>query len=402
MADLWGSIIGAAADMWSSSQEKDAAEQAVKDAPNTTQQASMWQNQQNMGNQTWAQQQNQAAMDKAGVGTNTDAFGSSSRTQNADGSWNLNTTLNSSDQQLLDALRGKSATGLSNLDMSGAYNTDSDYAKNFDALNRPALERSQQAQRDSAAAMGVGWGSGKGNDVLQSQLDDEQTRFGLSVQNAGHDAWNADQATLKNNLGLSDSMMSNIKSRQTAAPEWGKYATVNAPTSAIVNKGDINSSLGWATGTDGSASGYTQYQAPSASNGWSGGSLSSAAATAISSWNSQHPDKPIDPNAITNDYELSNLLNDANGFYGGDSFWGNALPGKAYLSGATALANSYNNFTPGQGGAAYYSSGANNMYSNPTTSNGYQTNSSVGPGSGGWSNSSNDSSSNPSSSYGGW
>ena len=276
MADIWSSIFGAVGDIYANNQANNRQEAqnqtqtdiAAANNSNTTQAASLWQQQQNLGNQTWAQNQNQNAMNRAGIGTNSGSFGTATRSQNADGSWTTNNILNSGDQATLNTLRGNALEGANALDMSGQYNVNGDYAKNYDALNRPALEQNQDAQRARAAAMGMGWGSGAANNTLTGQLNDEQTRFGMATQNAGHDAWLQDQANVRSNLTSGEAGMSGISNRQAATPEWAPYATVNAPQSAIVNKGDINQNAGWGNVVTGTGS--------TGGTGWSGGTVGSS------------------------------------------------------------------------------------------------------------------------------
>lgn len=282
MGSFWGSVAGALGSIYANKQAKDAQKDQneftasqnaanIAAQPKATQDAILWAQQQNLGNQTWAQQQNQTAMNAAGKGTSTGAFGASNRYQRPDGTWEVNTKLNSGDQSTLDALRWGNTTGVGNLDMSGQYGVNSTYARNFDALNRPALERNQEAQRSRAAAMGLGWGSGEANNTLTGQLNDEQTRFGLAVQNAGHDAYNADQTTLRNNLLTNNSLIQGISDRQETPPDWAPYATVNAPTTQAPTSGEID----WKAGGWGSVGGT----GTGGSGGYTGGALTGSGGT---------------------------------------------------------------------------------------------------------------------------
>lgn len=192
-------------------------------------------NELNRQNALWSQQQNQAAIDKAYQGSSTGPWGTTGRVQNAQGGWETKTALNSADQAIVDAIRQKQAGGAGNLDTSGGFNVNSDYMRAYQAQQEPALAQARDTENARLAAMGLGTGSGAAWGTAQDALNRSANDAGQKAILAGHDAWTADQGTLRSNLGALNSTESakaglvpnTINTGQAA--QMGQI-TANAPT----------------------------------------------------------------------------------------------------------------------------------------------------------------------------
>ena len=189
-----------------------------------------WANEQNRGNQEWAQPLNQVAIDQQ-TGANrldsTNAFGNSVKFGD-DGT--VTQSLGGQDQGLMNNYYDKANSIMGG--MGEGFNVNSDVMNAYRGVNQPLVDQQRDKENARLAAMGLGTGSGSAWGSAQDTLNRNQVN---SDQNAILQGFQADQTLRTSNradLGALGGVRTGIQSG-LAQPDYnkqGSYAGITAPT----------------------------------------------------------------------------------------------------------------------------------------------------------------------------
>lgn len=245
----WGAVagaaIGAAGSIYSANKQKKAAKNAANQAQGELSAGNQAASQQswadierandlNRANALWAQQQNQAAVDRAAIDSS-NAWGGVSRTRDpVTGELVQTSTLTGPWQNLVNQGAGQLGAMQGGLS-SDQFGINNDVFKAIQALSAPQLEQQRNRENARLAAMGLGTGSGQAWRTAQEALgSNENDMFNRNVL-TGNQAWLAGQGNLRNNMAALMGVQQGIKGlgqqdawAQASAPQMSA-PTVNQP-----------------------------------------------------------------------------------------------------------------------------------------------------------------------------
>jgi hypothetical protein len=242
----WGAIgaaaIGAGVSAYSANKQKKAAKNAANQAQGELSAGNQAASQQswadierandlNRANALWAQQQNQAAVDRAAIDSS-NAWGGVTRTRDpVTGELVQTSTLTGPWQNLVSQGAGQLGAMQGGLS-ADQFGINSDVFNAVQALSAPQLQQQRDRENARLAAMGLGTGSGQAwrtaQDALNSSANDMFNRNVLT----GNQAWLAGQGNLRNNMAALMGMQTGIKglAGQDAWAQQGGLSQMAAPT----------------------------------------------------------------------------------------------------------------------------------------------------------------------------
>lgn len=242
----WGAIgaaaIGAGVSAYSANKQKKAASNAASQAQgelsagNQAASQQSWSdieraNDLNRANALWAQQQNQAAVDRAAIDSS-NAWGGVTRERDpVTGELKQTSTLTGPWQNLVNQGAGQLGSMQAGLS-ADQFGINNDVFNAVQALSAPQLQQQRDRENARLAAMGLGTGSGQAwknaQDAINSSANDMFNRNVLT----GNQAWLAGQGNLRSNMGALMGMQQGIKglAGQDAWAQQAGTSQMSAPT----------------------------------------------------------------------------------------------------------------------------------------------------------------------------
>ncbi len=206
---LGAAAIGAAGSIYSANQQKKAASKAASQAQgelsagNQAASQQSWAdieraNDMNRANALWAQQQNQAAVDRAAIDSS-NAWGGVTRTRDpVTGELVQTSTLTGPWQNLVSQGAGQLGSMQGGLS-ADQFGINSDVFNAVQALSAPQLQQQRDRENARLAAMGLGTGSGQAwrtaQDALNSSANDMFNRNVLTGNQAWLASWGYSRAS---------------------------------------------------------------------------------------------------------------------------------------------------------------------------------------------------------------
>jgi hypothetical protein len=232
-------------DLYSANKQKKAASKAASQAQGELSAGNQAASQQswadierandlNRANALWAQQQNQAAVDRAAIDSS-NAWGGVTRERDpVTGELKQTSTLTGPWQNLVNQGAGQLGAMQGGLS-SDQFGINNDVFKAIQALSAPQLQQQRDRENARLAAMGLGTGSGQAWRTAQEALgSNENDMFNRNVL-TGNQAWLAGQGNLRNNMAALMGVQQGIKGlgqqdawAQASAPQMSA-PTVNQP-----------------------------------------------------------------------------------------------------------------------------------------------------------------------------
>lgn len=242
----WGAVagaaIGAVGSAYSANKQKKAASKAANQAQDQVSQGNQAASQQswadierandlNRANALWAQQQNQAAVDR-GMIDSSNAWGGVTRTRDpVTGELTQTSTLTGPWQNLVNQGAGQLGSMQAGLS-ADQFGINNDVFNAVQALSAPQLQQQRDRENARLAAMGLGTGSGQAWRTAQEALgSNENDMFNRNVL-TGNQAWLAGQGNLRSNMGALMGMQTGIKglAGQDAWAQQSGLSQMAAPT----------------------------------------------------------------------------------------------------------------------------------------------------------------------------
>ena len=242
----WGAIgaaaIGAGVSAYSANKQKKAANKAASQAQGELSAGNQAASQQswadierandlNRANALWAQQQNQAAVDRAAIDSS-NAWGGVTRERDpVTGELKQTSTLTGPWQNLVNQGAGQLGSMQAGLS-ADQFGINNDVFNAVQALSAPQLQQQRDRENARLAAMGLGTGSGQAwknaQDAINSSANDMFNRNVLT----GNQAWLAGQGNLRSNMGALMGMQQGIKglAGQDAWAQQAGTSQMSAPT----------------------------------------------------------------------------------------------------------------------------------------------------------------------------
>jgi len=234
--------IGNPGTIYSANQQKKAASKAANQAQgelssgNQAASQQSWAdieraNDMNRANALWAQQQNQAAVDRGAIDSS-NAWGSVNRTRDpVTGELTQTSSLTGPWQNLVSQGAGQLGSMQAGLS-ADQFGINNDVFNALQGLSNPQLQQQRDRENARLAAMGLSTGSGSAwqnaQEALNSSANDMFNRNVLT----GNQAWLAGQGNLRSNMGALMGMQTGIKglAGQDAWAQQGGASQMAAPT----------------------------------------------------------------------------------------------------------------------------------------------------------------------------
>lgn len=260
----WGAIgaaaIGAGVSAYSANKQKKAAKNAANQAQGELSAGNQAVSQQswadiertndlNRANALWAQQQNQAAVDRAAIDSS-NAWGGVTRERDpVTGELKQTSALTGPWQNLVSQGAGQLGAMQGGLS-SDQFGINNDVFKAIQALSAPQLQQQRDRENARLAAMGLGTGSGQAWRTAQEALgSNENDMFNRNVL-TGNQAWLAGQGNLRNNMAALMGVQQGIKGlgqqdvwAQATAPQMAA-PQINAPKNMTYETAAQNANIG--------------------------------------------------------------------------------------------------------------------------------------------------------------
>lgn len=242
----WGAIgaaavgvVGSAVANKSASKKSSGAANSAQDQISQGNQAASQQswadieraNDMNRANALWAQQQNQAAVDRGAIDSS-NTWGGINRTRDpVTGELTQTSTLTGPWQNLVSQGAGQLGSMQAGLS-ADQFGINNDVFNAVQALSAPQLQQQRDRENARLAAMGLGTGSGQAWRTAQEALgSNENDMFNRNVL-TGNQAWLAGQGNLRSNMGALMGMQQGIKglAGQDAWAQQAGLSQMSAPT----------------------------------------------------------------------------------------------------------------------------------------------------------------------------